>query len=209
MAPSFRKATAAIRRANVLQTFWAVAANVLQTPDRRNPAKPGEKTHAIPRVFGVSSLCSLRFAEHEPIGETGSLWLSHVVFGASAVFLRSQRHDASGTPASRGRSRIAAQLKPVSPQNGPRPVESPSGRHALAPISQPSSQATRAEEDRPVDGEPIIHRQRISEHVSNARPSWQHRSRRVSGEHPRPPQSEEPSRHGPPCSLPEGEKVGG
>jgi len=71
MAPSFRTATAAIRRANVMQTFWAVAANVLQTPNRRNPAKPGETTHAIPRVFGVSCPCSLRFAEHEPIGETG------------------------------------------------------------------------------------------------------------------------------------------
>jgi hypothetical protein len=57
--------------ANVLQTFWAVAANVLQTSDRRNPAKPGETTHAIPRVYGVSCPRSLGFAEHEPIGETG------------------------------------------------------------------------------------------------------------------------------------------
>jgi hypothetical protein len=54
-----------------LQTFWAVAANLLQTSDRRNPAKPGETAHAIPRVFGVSCPRSLGFAEHEPIGEIG------------------------------------------------------------------------------------------------------------------------------------------
>lgn len=74
--PHSRTATAAIRRANVLQTFWAAAANVLQTPDRRNPAKPGETTHAIPHIFGVTCPCSLRFAEHEPIGETGIVALA-------------------------------------------------------------------------------------------------------------------------------------
>lgn len=72
-AQSLRPASAARmlgrRPANVLQTFWAVAANVLQTSDRRNPAKPGETTHAIPCVFRVSCPCSLSFAEHEPIGE--------------------------------------------------------------------------------------------------------------------------------------------
>lgn len=64
---SFRR----VQPANVLQTFWPVAANALQTSDRRNLAEPGETTHAIPRAFGVSCPCSLSFAEHEPIGENG------------------------------------------------------------------------------------------------------------------------------------------
>jgi hypothetical protein len=34
--------------ANVLQMCWAVTANVQQTSDRRNPAKPSETTHANP-----------------------------------------------------------------------------------------------------------------------------------------------------------------
>jgi hypothetical protein len=95
-----------VRPANVLQTFWAVAANVLQTSDRRIAAKPGETTHAIPCVFRVSCPCSLGFAEHEPIGETGSDWLSYAVFGASAVFLRSPNHGAPS--ASSAESRMAA-----------------------------------------------------------------------------------------------------
>jgi hypothetical protein len=58
---------------SALRGCLPTAANVLQTSDRRNSAKPGETTHTIPCVFGVSCPCLLDFAEHEPIGETGSM----------------------------------------------------------------------------------------------------------------------------------------
>jgi hypothetical protein len=40
------------------------------------------------------------FADLEPIGEKGTGWLSYAVFGASAVFLRSQDRRDTGPPAS-------------------------------------------------------------------------------------------------------------
>jgi hypothetical protein len=134
--------------ANVLQTFWATAANVLQTPDRRKPAKPGETTYAIPRVFGVSCPCSLRFAEHEPIGEKGSGWLCQAIFAASAVVLRSLfrervRHRVRAYGGRMYRVRVALRAQHLG-LGGPRtrPPTECLGRAALPP--EPSA-ATHAD----------------------------------------------------------------
>jgi hypothetical protein len=59
--PSGRASTAL---ANVLQTCRAAGANILQTLDRRNHAKPDETTTPIPRTFGAFRLRSPAFADN-------------------------------------------------------------------------------------------------------------------------------------------------
>jgi hypothetical protein len=57
---SYRSSTAA----NVLQTCWATAANIPQTFNRRNPAKPSETTHRDPASLRRVSPMFAAFADN-------------------------------------------------------------------------------------------------------------------------------------------------